>query len=72
MYEPKYSIKNCPQCHEEKEAYLEKDAMGICLGYTCDDCRDKFLSKFSPHIFKGDYSRRAEEYGERIEPYDDY
>ena len=62
-----FSINYCPQCFEDKEAFQVKDAMGISIGYTCEDCHDKLVSKYKPEIFKGNYESMALDHGERID-----
>ena len=63
----RFSIDYCPQCFKDKEAFQVKDAMGISIGYTCNDCHDKLVSKYKPRIFKGNYESMVLEYGERID-----
>lgn len=63
----RYSIDYCPQCFEDKEAFQVKDAMGISIGYTCEDCHDKLVSKYKPRIFQGNYESMALDHGERID-----
>ena len=63
----RFSIDYCPQCFKDKEAFQVKDAMGISIGYTCEDCHDNLVSKYKPRIFKGNYESMVLEYGERID-----
>ena len=62
-----YSLDHCPQCFEDKESFPIADAMGIHLGYVCDDCHDTFIKKFKPEIFRGNYESMSLDYGERID-----
>ena len=67
-----YCINHCPQCREEKQSYSITDSIGIHLVYSCDDCYQTTMTdlkrRYRPEIFQGDYTKLAEDHGERIEP----